>query len=109
MSVEQVDDSCMLSMMLYLQVLPQLHIFSNEMLANAKRTHVLTQSRDPQLYKSMGCRNTSRGSDMSTGRTRVKSPTGSSSVEEMPTHVQGLEKTQISQTSDDMDAHPIRR
>jgi hypothetical protein len=89
-----------------LQVLPNLHIFSDELLTDAKRRHVLTQSRDPQLYKSMGCRNTSRGSDMSTGRTRVRSPTNSSG-EPLPEHVQGLQDTQVSQASGEMDVNPV--
>lgn len=90
------------------QVLPQLHIFSDSLLANAKRTHVLTQSRDPQLYKGMGCRNTSRGSDMSTGRTRVRSPTNVP-ASALPEEVQGLQQTQcLSHNSEDMEAHAFR-
>jgi hypothetical protein len=61
--------------MLAVQVLPHLRIFSKEVLTDVKRKHVLARSRDPYLYQHMGFRNTSRGSDLSTGTTRVKSPT----------------------------------
>jgi len=56
------------------QVLPYLHIFSADALTDAKRKHVLANNRDPFLYMSMGCRNTSRGRDIASGTTTVYPP-----------------------------------
>lgn len=86
-------------------VLPHLHIFSTEVLANAKRSHVLTQSRDPQLYSAMGFRNTSRGSAISARRTRVRSLAGE--LQDIPENVQGLQNTDVSQQSEEMDSNPV--
>lgn len=90
-----------------MQVLPKLRIFSDSLLANAKRIHVLTQSRDPQLYKGMGLRNTSRGGDISTGRTRVRTP-ASAPGPSLPEEVQGLQATQVLSCCEDVDTHPAR-
>lgn len=76
-----------------------------EVLANAKRSHVLTQSRDPQLYSAMGFRNTSRGSAISARRTRVRSLAGE--LQDIPENVQGLQNTDVSQQSEEMDSNPV--